>query len=153
MASRSTSRGRRFRRSRSRRSRSGRSRSRRSRSGRSRSRSSRRSRSRSSRRRGGSGNVYYLSRSTKPDKKYMIQIDNKTIHFGAAGMSDYTKHKDAERKGRYMSRHNRRESWSKGGIRTAGFWSRWLLWNKPSLTASIQDTQRRFRIKIRRGRQ
>ena len=147
MASRTRSRGRRSR-SRSR------SRSpRRSRSRRSRSRSPRRSRSRSPLRSRGRGNVYYLSRSTKPDKKFMIQIDNKTIHFGAAGMSDYTKHKDAERKGRYMSRHNRRESWSKGGIRTAGFWSRWLLWNKPSLTASIQDTQRRFGIKIRRGRQ
>jgi hypothetical protein len=83
----------------------------------------------------------------------MVQVGNKTIHFGAAGMSDYTHHKDPERKKRYMNRHNKRESWSKSGMRTAGFWSRWILWNKPSLSASIQDTQRRFGITIRRGRQ
>ena len=136
-----------------RRSRSRRSRSRQSRRSRSRRSRSRRSRSSSGRSRSRSADVYYLSRSTKPDKKYMVQVGNKTIHFGAAGMSDYTHHKDADRKGRYMARHNRRESWSKSGIRTAGFWSRWILWNKPSLTASIQDTQRRFGIKIRRGRQ
>jgi hypothetical protein len=46
--------------------------------------------------------------STKPDKKYMAIIDDKkTVHFGAAGMSDYTKHKDKERKERYLARHRR----------------------------------------------
>ena len=40
--------------------------------------------------------------STKPEKKYMAIFYNgkdkiKTTHFGAAGMSDYTKHKDPER--------------------------------------------------------
>jgi hypothetical protein len=83
----------------------------------------------------------------------MVQIGNKTVHFGAAGMSDYTHHKDADRKERYISRHHRKENWSKSGVKSAGFWSRWILWNKPSLTASIQDTQRRFGLKIRRGRQ
>ena len=29
----------------------------------------------------------------------------KTTHFGAAGMSDYTKHKDKSRKRRYLTRH------------------------------------------------
>ena len=81
----------------------------------------------------------------------MVQVGNKTIHFGARGMSDYTIHKDPERKQRYIGRHNRRESWSKSGMKSAGFWSRWILWNKPSLTSSIQDTQRRFGIRIRRG--
>lgn len=145
---------------RSRRRRSSRSRSRRSRSRsprRSRSRSAFRSRSASrsvsrSRSRSGSDNVVYLSRSTKPDKKYMVQVGNKTIHFGARGMSDYTLHKDAERRKRYVARHKARENWSKSGMKSAGFWSLWILWNKPSLSASIADTQRRFGIKIRRGR-
>ena len=35
-------------------------------------------------------------------------------------------------------------------MHTPGFWSRWLLWNKPTLAASIQDAQRRFSIRIRR---
>ena len=40
--------------------------------------------------------------SNKPDKKYTAIIDNKkSIHFGAAGMSDYTKHKNPERKKLY----------------------------------------------------
>lgn len=119
------------------------------------SRSPRRSRSRGSARsrsRGGSDNVVYLSRSSKPDKKYMVQIGNKTVHFGARGMSDYTIHKDPERRKRYVARHKARENWSKSGLKSAGFWSLWILWNKPSLSASIADTQRRFGIKIRRGR-
>ena len=125
----------------------------RARRSRSRSRSGRRSRQSRSRSRSRSAdNVVYLSRSSKPDKKYMVQIGSKTVHFGAKGMSDYTLHKDSERKGRYVGRHQKRETWSKAGLKSAGFWSRWLLWNKPSLSASIQDTQRRFGITIRRGR-
>jgi hypothetical protein len=157
--SRSTQRSRSGRRSRSRRrstqrSRSGRrSRSRRrstqrSRSGR-RSRSTQRSRS-GSRSSSKTTDVIYFSKSNKSDKKYMVQIGNKTVHFGAAGMSDYTHHKDPQRKQRYINRHNKRESWSKSGLKSAGFWSRWILWNKPSLQASIADTQRRFGIKIRK---
>ena len=88
-------------------------------------------------------------KSTKEGKKYdaIIHKDNgktKTVSFGAAGMSDYTKHKDEERKANYISRHKAREDWSKAGYDTAGFMSRWILWNKPSLRASINDTNNRF---------
>lgn len=82
----------------------------------------------------------------------MVTIDGKTIHFGARGMSDYTKHKDASRKQRYMDRHARRESWSGSGIKSAGFWSKHLLWNKPSLTESIRSVENRFGIRIIRRR-
>ena len=74
----------------------------------------------------------------------------KTVHFGAEGYSDYTKHKDKERMQRYSARHKARENWAKSGIETAGFWSKWILWNKPSLSASIKDVEKRFGIKIRR---
>jgi hypothetical protein len=89
-----------------------------------------------------------LSRSEKPDKKFKVKINNKTIHFGAKGMSDYTINRDPERKRLYIKRHKARENWSKLGIQTAGFWSRWLLWNKPSLDESIRDIEKRFRVKI-----
>lgn len=92
--------------------------------------------------------IVYLCKSTKSDKKYMVKIDSKTVHFGAAGMSDYTKHKDSERKSRYITRHKKRENWNKSGIKTAGFWSRWLLWNKSSLKSSITDIEKKFKIKI-----
>ena len=35
----------------------------------------------------------------------LINPQNKRIHFGAANMSDYTIHKDDERKQRYIARH------------------------------------------------
>lgn len=41
-----------------------------------------------------------------------------------------------------------RENWTKSGIDTAGFWSRWVLWNKPTLAASVADTEHRFGIDI-----
>ena len=38
------------------------------------------------------------------DKKFDAIINNKkTIPFGASGMSDYTKHKDIERKNKYIT--------------------------------------------------
>ena len=90
-----------------------------------------------------------LSRSEKPDKKFKVYVDNRTVHFGAKGMSDYTINKDPNRKRLYIKRHKARENWSKSGIQTAGFWSRWLLWNKPTLNESIQDVEKRFRVSIK----
>ena len=116
-----------------------------------RSRSKSQRRSRSSKQKSPSSNVIILKRSTNPDKKFMAIIGNKTVHFGAKGYSDYTQHKDPERMKRYANRHRKRENWTKSGIKSAGFWSKWILWNKPSLTGSIKDTEKRFNIKIRRS--
>ena len=105
---------------------------------------------------GGSGSrsrknvvVVYLNRSTRREKKYMALVNGKTVHFGARGMSDYTKHHDKERLKRYLLRHRAHENWTKKGMATAGFWSRWLLWNKPSKRESIRDIENRFHILIR----
>ena len=51
--------------------------------------------------------IVYLRKSTNPNKKYMVWVDGKTVHFGARGMSDYTKHKDKDRMKRYSARHKR----------------------------------------------
>jgi hypothetical protein len=88
--------------------------------------------------------------STQKDKKLMaIFYDDdkkvKTTHFGAKGMSDFTKHKDKERKERYLDRHRKRENWN--SFMTAGSLSRWILWNKPTLKASIADYKKRFKLK------
>jgi len=89
--------------------------------------------------------------SNKPDKKYDAIIDGKkTISFGQAGASDFTKHKNEERKNRYIDRHKKNENWN--DPTTAGFYSRWITWNKPTITESIKDTNRRFKninIKMR----
>ena len=85
-----------------------------------------------------------ISKSKNKDKKYSAVIDGKkTIHFGAAGMSDFTKHKDPERKQRYLNRHKKNENWS--DPTTAGFYATNILWNKPTLTESIKDTNKRFK--------
>ena len=69
----------------------------------------------------------------------------KTTHFGAKGMSDYTIHKDKKRKERYMNRHKVNENWNYPT--TDGSLSRYILWNKPTLKASIEDYRKRFKIK------
>lgn len=79
--------------------------------------------------------------ATQKGKKFQAIIEapnlKRTIAFGAKGMSDFTKHKDPERKQRYIERHEAREDWT--DPLTAGFYSRWVLWNKPSLSASKKD--------------
>lgn len=91
-----------------------------------------------------------ITKSTKKEKKMMAIFENcktgriKTTHFGAAGMSDYTIHKDPERKQRYLNRHKKNENWN--DPTTAGSLSRWILWNKPSLKASINDFKNKFRF-------
>lgn len=99
--------------------------------------------------------IVYLRPSTRKEKKYMVtifdKIGKKTVHFGATGYSDYTKHKDKDRMKRYDARHKEKEDWTKDGIRTAGFWSKWILWNKPSLKDSVDSTEKKFRITIKRS--
>ena len=101
--------------------------------------------------------VVYLQKSDKPAKKFKATIikpgnRNKTVYFGASGYSDYTKHKDKERMKRYDNRHRSRENWTKSGIDTAGFWSKWILWSKPSLSSAKAFTAKKFNITIRSGK-
>ena len=79
-------------------------------------------------------------------KKYEITFEKNgkmyTRKFGAAGMSDYTIHKDKERRERYISRQ-------KKDLRTndpmkPGYLSMYILWNKPSVKASLADYKRRL---------
>ena len=90
-----------------------------------------------------------ISKSSNKSKKYDARIDGrKTISFGAAGMSDYTIHKDDERKQRYLDRHRKNENWA--DYNTAGFYAKNLLWNKKTLSESIKDTNTRFKnLKIK----
>ena len=100
----------------------------------------------------------FLLKSSKKDKKYMIKYDNKTKHFGQRGARDYTlinkkssqfylpKKEDREKvKKAYKSRHS---NYSLSSPYTAGSLSMFLLWNKPTLSASIKDYERRYKINI-----
>lgn len=68
----------------------------------------------------------------------------KTTHFGASGYADYTIHKDKERKARYLERHKKNENWQ--DYKSAGSLSRYILWNLPTLSASITDYKKRFNL-------
>jgi len=87
--------------------------------------------------------------SPRKDKKYMATLreDNGKIHkvhFGAHGYPDFTIHRSETRKNSYISRHQTNENWN--DPLTSGFWSRWLLWNKPTKSASLVDIKRRFNL-------
>ena len=87
-----------------------------------------------------------ITKSKKPDKKYDARINgSKTVSFGQKMASDFTKHKDTDRKERYIDRHKAREDWTKSGVKTAGFYSKHVLWNKPTLKESIDDINKRFK--------
>ena len=87
-----------------------------------------------------------IEKSTRKDKKYMATLNsNKHIHFGQTGYSDYSQHKDDERKQRYIARHKANEDWTKSGIDTAGFYSKHVLWNKPTISQSITDLNSKYK--------
>ena len=96
-------------------------------------------------------NTYLLMPSNKPDKKFMVITPDgrRVIHFGAKGMSDMTQHKNPTRRENYLKRHKGMlEDWTKKGIESRGFWSRWLLWEKPTIEKSIKNIEKKFNIDI-----
>ena len=65
-------------------------------------------------------------------KKYYVIYNGKRINFGAKGMSDYTIHKDDERRERYRKRHMGIKN-KKGELvyklkTSPSYWSLNLLW-------------------------
>ncbi len=90
-----------------------------------------------------------IVKSDKPGKKMMAVFRNKktgrekVTHFGDATMSDYTKHKNNKRKGKYQSRH--KKDLSTGDPTRAGFLSYYILWGKStSQRENIAAYKRRF---------
>ena len=78
-----------------------------------------------------------VTRSTRAGKKYKAQFeDGKAVHFGAAGASDFTRNKDDSRRQAYLARHKANEDWN--DKESAGFWSRYLLWEKPTLRGAAK---------------
>lgn len=88
-----------------------------------------------------------IRKSPNASKKYRVTFENgRHVDFGGKGYSDYTIHKDPTRKERYIIRHQKREDWK--NPYTAGFWSRWLLWEKPTLKGSANFIKTKFGIRI-----
>jgi hypothetical protein len=96
------------------------------------------------------GTNLILSHSKVQGKRYVVKVYQdgdfmRSINFGSSEHENYTMHKDIVRKRRYIDRHEKHEDWTKIN---AGSLSRYLLWNKPTLTASVKDFQRRFGVTI-----
>lgn len=97
-----------------------------------------------------------IKKSDKPDKKLQARFcmckvkdsckgkNNKVIHFGQKGSSTYLDHQDDDKKDAYLKRHKPNENWQEPTSR--GALSRWILWNKKTLSASIADFKKRFNL-------
>jgi hypothetical protein len=96
-----------------------------------------------------------LSGDTKKYKAVLLNTDTgreKSVKFGSAGMMDYTKYykRDGKevadmKKSAYIARHSKNnENWGASGKDTAGFFSRWILWNKSTVGSSLASVKRKF---------
>ena len=100
-------------------------------------------------------NVELLSiKKLKGDEKkyeavFLVNGKQKVQKFGAEGMSDYTIHKDIERRNRYISRHSK--DLDTGDPTRAGYLSMFILWNKPSFRKSVEDYKTRLKIYNKTG--
>ena len=90
-----------------------------------------------------------IQRSPRKDKKYRATFQTSTgrtkhTDFGSSGMSDFTKHKDIERRDRYIYRH--KKDLQTNDPSRAGYLSMYILWNKPSFNGSLRDYKKRLKI-------
>jgi hypothetical protein len=86
--------------------------------------------------------------STTANKKmtaiFLSDAGTRIVHFGQKGAQDFTTSGDEAKKAAYLKRHQPREDWN--NPITAGALSRWVLWNKPTIKASIADYKQRFKL-------
>ena len=90
-----------------------------------------------------------IRKSHRREKKWDAVFDKngkeKVVPFGQKGYSDFTKHKNVTRRQRYLKRHSGMgESWNKPD--TPGALSKWILWNKPTMKASLTDFKQKFNL-------
>ena len=67
--------------------------------------------------------VITKSKNSSKKKYDAITDGTKTVSFGEKGASDFTKHKNTDRKDRYIDRHKKNEDWNKSGAKAAGFYN------------------------------
>jgi hypothetical protein len=79
-----------------------------------------------------------------------IDGKSKTVQFGAKNYNDFTIYSKQDKelaeikKKAYIARHKVNEDFN--SPTSSGSLSRWILWNLPSLKASIADFKKRFNI-------
>ena len=96
---------------------------------------------------------YFPYPSDKPDKKYFIITSNdRKIYFGSAKNKDYTiyyKEQGREvaniKRNAYIARHSKlNENYGKSGINSAGWWSRFFLWEEPNKKEAYKNIKNKL---------
>lgn len=92
--------------------------------------------------------------ATDGKHKYTAIFDidgkSKTVHFGAQNYNDFTIYSKQDKqiaemkKKAFLARHKVNEEFN--SPTSAGSLSRWILWNLPTLKASIADFKKRFNL-------
>lgn len=81
-------------------------------------------------------------------KLYLKDDRVKEVSFGASGYMDFTlyskedKELAEEKKKAYIARHKVNEDWTNAS--TAGFWSRFILWNQPTVQKSMEWMENKY---------
>ena len=99
--------------------------------------------------------LIYIKVSTNKNKKLMAKFELEngsqvTTHFGSKGYKDYTIYykQDPElakqKKESYIARHKVNEDWN--DVTSAGALSRFILWEKPTIEASIKYYKNKFNL-------
>ena len=101
--------------------------------------------------------TFYLSKSNRKGKKYMLVMENMTHHFGGDGYRDYilmnsksskfyepNKEIKDKVKRNYLARHRNDPK----GMHSPSTLSDMLLWNKPNLKQSIKDYEKKYGVSV-----
>jgi hypothetical protein len=84
-----------------------------------------------------------IQKSNRKGKKWQASDGKRTVFFGATGYKDFTQHGDESRRKSYLQRHGN-EDWSKSNIMSPAFMSRWILWEKKSISAAIRNLNEKY---------
>ena len=87
--------------------------------------------------------IVKLERATDGKHKWIAYFDNgKKTKFGQYGAEDYTIHKDTKRRELYRARH--KKDLNTNDPMRPGFLSWYILWNMPTIEASVKDYNKIF---------
>jgi hypothetical protein len=96
--------------------------------------------------------VIVVKRSDVLGKKWQINIPRhwgtQIIYCGNTRSPDYTDHKNLSLAVCYHRAHYQDEDWSPAANGQENFWTRWLLWNKPTVREAIVDMTDKFGFKF-----
>jgi len=90
-----------------------------------------------------------LTPSPRQDKRfrmtfYLHDIEQKHTDFGAPGPNTFIDHQDEKRKNNFLNRFSKLIQQEEHDMTSPITLSKYLLWNKPTLEASLKDYKQHF---------